>query len=511
MILRGALWVEETLSAGRGIGRKEHGYAGPDRRARTAAAGSTLAFATVAAVLQTSIAVLAWLIARGSISLPWNAPTLTIGLTAAAVSVAICSGLISLARFALSRDRVSLDVGVLMVVIAFGWLIPLRAVPALGSNWGATARVMALGTAFTVLGLTLAVVFRPSIDQRLNVPKRLGMIAVPLVVPAVLVSMLGYEFDGDLLRYLTTPLMATSAVIALTGGLLRRRWLVTYMGMQFLGLQTAELFGFEATVAEDDLWLFGAGMVVFAAASIGLYGVVVDLRQSFLSNQEKMTQSWTALQKARNVAMKEREAHQDRMHSLRSGLLGVEAVAWTISGATDPIEVGEILAIEVRRLRELTERSKLEITEFNLTEALDQLVVSKLRQGKALTLDTPKSLWIHAARSETVDAVHCLVDNAIRHAPGTPITISAGLSGDAEYMEIRVRDRGPGVPVKMRDKIFKRGITTHDEGTGIGLSVARMIAEAQGGELVFQQRLGGGSEFVMRLPLEPVGAERLFA
>jgi signal transduction histidine kinase len=479
---------------------------------RTAAMGSTIGFTAIAAALQFVIIVFAWLMSQGTITTELDPQTWTTLLSVVALTVTACSGLVSLARFVLSRDRVSLDVGVLMVVIALGWLTPLRVVTSVGGDWGAAGRAMALGSACTVFGLVLAVVFRPAVDARLSVPRRLATITFPMFVPPVLVLMLGYDFDGSLFRYLSIPLMAVSAVIALTGGLLRQRWLVTFIGMQLLGLQTAELFGFEAEV-EADRWLLSAAMVAFSASALGLYGVVVDLRQSYIGNEARLTETWADLQKTRKIALKEREAHQDRMHSLRSGLLGVESVAWTISGATDPIEVGQTIAIEVQRLRELTESSKLEITEFNLTEALDHLVVSKLRQGKALTLDTPKTLWIHAARAETVDAVHCLVDNAIRHAPGTPITISAGLSGDGEYMEIRVRDRGPGVPIKMRDKIFKRGTTTHEEGTGIGLPVARMIAEAQGGELVFHPRLGGGSEFVMRLPMEPIGAhgERLFA
>ncbi|MFW2380284.1 MAG: sensor histidine kinase [Acidimicrobiales bacterium] len=464
----------------------------------------------MAAVLQLAIIGLAWMLSTGRITTELDPVRWMTVLGVAAVSITVCSGLISLARFALSRDRISLDVGVLMLVVAAGWLVPRTLVPVLGYDWGSAGRAMALGAACTVLALTIVVVVRPAIDQRLSVPRRLATTAIPLILAPTTILLLGFDFDGTVLRYLALPLIGISAAIALTGGILRHRWLVAFVGMQFLGIQIAELFGIEAANEQGQLWLLGVGMISFTAACLGLYGVVVDLRQAFIGDQARMSRSWSELQKARKIALKEREAHQDRMHSLRSGLLGVEAVAWTISGATDPIEVGEIIAIEVSRLRELTERSRLEVTEFNLTDALDDLVVSKLRQGKALTLDTPRSLWIHAARAETVDAVHCLVDNAVRHAPGTPITISAGLSKDAEHMEIRVRDRGPGVPVKMREKIFSRGMTTHAEGTGIGLPVARMIAEAQGGELVYQPRLGGGSEFVMSLPLELAGAERLF-
>ncbi len=485
-------------------------YVGPDRRVNYSAAGSTVGFAAIAAALLIAIMSISWLLARGYFATQLEPRSWTVVLSVAAATITVCSGVISISRFVLSRDRIALDVGMLMLVLAAGWLVPRSLVPAVGYDWSGYGRAISLGAAGAIAVLTVAVVFRPAFDQGLSVPRRLAAAVLALTAPPIVMLITGVGFDDVLLLFVAVPLIAVSAAVALTGGILRHRWLVTFVGMQFLGIQSAELFRIESQNGGEELWMFGASMVSFAAASLGLYGVVVDLRQSFAGDQAKLSRSWTELQNARKIARKEREAHQDRMHSLRSGLLGVEAVAWTISGKVAPIDVGEILAIEVRRLRELTDNSNLEISEFNLTEALDSLVVSQLRQGRALTLDAPRSLWIRAARSETVDAVHCLVDNSIRHAAGTPVTVSATISEDANHVEIRVRDRGPGVPEKMREKIFKRGVTTHEHGTGIGLSVARMIAEAQDGGLSFEPRLGGGSEFVMRLPIEPAATPRIF-
>ena len=97
-----------------------------------------------------------------------------------------------------------------------------------------------------------------------------------------------------------------------------------------------------------------------------------------------------------------------------------------------------------------------------------------------------------------------LVENAIRYAPvGTDIDIAVQREGDA--LVFRVCDRGPGVAPADREKIFelffRAGVSAPDVGhAGLGLSIARRLAELQGGSLAYEPRDGGGSVFVLRLP-----------
>ncbi len=85
-----------------------------------------------------------------------------------------------------------------------------------------------------------------------------------------------------------------------------------------------------------------------------------------------------------------------------------------------------------------------------------------------------------------------------------------------------MRDTGKGIPDAMQHKIFEpfvqidRGMSRKYGGTGIGLSIARKLAELQGGSLIARASETGGAEFVLSLPLEiarrtlPGGAKKRF-
>ncbi|HSU54475.1 MAG TPA: HAMP domain-containing sensor histidine kinase [Candidatus Dormibacteraeota bacterium] len=75
------------------------------------------------------------------------------------------------------------------------------------------------------------------------------------------------------------------------------------------------------------------------------------------------------------------------------------------------------------------------------------------------------------------------------------------------YLEVKVLDRGPGVPPGCEEKIFEQFYRAHDslssgiQGSGLGLTLARQIARAHGGDVVYEKRQGGGSCFCLRLPM----------
>jgi signal transduction histidine kinase len=80
--------------------------------------------------------------------------------------------------------------------------------------------------------------------------------------------------------------------------------------------------------------------------------------------------------------------------------------------------------------------------------------------------------------------------------------------GPLPCAEVRILDRGPGVPRGSEEKIFEKFYRAHDslssgiQGSGLGLTLARQIARAHGGDVIYEPREGGGSCFVLRLPLK---------
>ena len=97
-----------------------------------------------------------------------------------------------------------------------------------------------------------------------------------------------------------------------------------------------------------------------------------------------------------------------------------------------------------------------------------------------------------------------LLDNAVRHTPGEG-HVEARLAATDEFVEITVSDEGPGVPPADRERIFERFVRvdaarSRPGGAGLGLPIARCIAEAHGGVLALAQSGPPGSTFLVRLP-----------
>ena len=94
-----------------------------------------------------------------------------------------------------------------------------------------------------------------------------------------------------------------------------------------------------------------------------------------------------------------------------------------------------------------------------------------------------------------------LVDNALRHGAGAPVTLRA--SSYADHVELRVVDEGPGISTGRAEHLFtpfqRLGDRNHD-GLGLGLSVARGLTEAMGGTLTAEDTPGGGLTLVISLP-----------
>jgi two-component system sensor histidine kinase HydH len=68
------------------------------------------------------------------------------------------------------------------------------------------------------------------------------------------------------------------------------------------------------------------------------------------------------------------------------------------------------------------------------------------------------------------------------------------------FVELRVGDTGPGIPVELLPRLFDPFISTKETGIGLGLAVSFRIAENHGGRISAENLPGGGARFIVRLP-----------
>ncbi len=222
---------------------------------------------------------------------------------------------------------------------------------------------------------------------------------------------------------------------------------------------------------------------------------------------------------------------------LRDGLLGA-LTAEQQKSIGDIYGAGRHLLTLINDVLDLSKieagRMTLEPAEVDVRELLDgSLFVVRekaLKHGLRLALDAPEKLGeIVADPRKVKQIVFNLLSNAVKFTPdGGRVTLTARrvpasdvaraeawgrtlpLAGTPaeRYLEVAVEDNGPGMAAADLQRLFipftqlDSGPTKHFEGTGLGLSLVRRLAELHGGAVAVRSELGKGSTFAVWLPVE---------
>ena len=141
-------------------------------------------------------------------------------------------------------------------------------------------------------------------------------------------------------------------------------------------------------------------------------------------------------------------------------------------------------------------------------EAVDRVASSAQRRGVPIEwTPTDADLWVHGDRRQLVSAVHNLLENAVKYSDkGAPVRLDARSAASGSAVEIRVIDRGIGIPMRDRERIFERfyrvdrARARDTGGTGLGLAIVRHVAVNHGGDVHVESLEGQGSTFALRLP-----------
>jgi signal transduction histidine kinase len=222
-------------------------------------------------------------------------------------------------------------------------------------------------------------------------------------------------------------------------------------------------------------------------------------------------------------------------HELRTPLAGMLGALATLSARegqlTDPqrqelidmaARQGDRLKLQIEQLllAARLERSGHDPAERPVVDAAalarDAVAAARVAYpARQLVLEAREVLPVRAVPEAVLQVLSGLLDNAAKHAPDkAPIRVQAHRVGALAVLA--VEDTGPGVPPADRERIFERftqldsGATRRAGGVGLGLYIARQLANGQGGELLLADPTppGHGARFELRLPMAELSFRR---
>jgi two-component system sensor histidine kinase KdpD len=277
--------------------------------------------------------------------------------------------------------------------------------------------------------------------------------------------------------------------------------------------------------------------------AVGALGIVVPPERTLTLAQRDLLETF-ARQLALNVegehlrAAGEREkllAESDKLHrvlldsvshELRTPLAVITGALENLTGATPELRAelvneGRAAARRLNRLvGNLLDQTRLESGTLKprldwcdardlVNAALDG--VRDALAGHPLEVVLPDDMPpVRADFALMEQALANLLLNATRHTPaGTQVFLTAGIERSGTRAFFTVADRGPGFPLEMRERLFKkfeRGDAAHAGGLGLGLSIVRGFVTAQGGDVMVGENPGGGAVFTIYLPHTAPGA-----
>jgi signal transduction histidine kinase len=279
---------------------------------------------------------------------------------------------------------------------------------------------------------------------------------------------------------------------------------------------------------------------ILIAGSLLCWQMLMSLRlanqaRDELQIQHRQTQSLLeVLQQERSVRMRYRDFVSLMSHQLRTPLAVIDSTAQRLrrqlnEPAQDVTlqERSQRIRNSVNHLNHLIGRvlEGLRLDEgVNGSESQIKLVLQRCnwielvestleRFGDLLTdrevrLNPPAgsaALWVECDHTWCIEILSNLVSNAHKYSPvGQPIDISMGTQNG--LFQCAVRDYGPGVPKHEMNLIFERFYRAEGNlsvaGIGLGLPIARTLAEWQGGTLRVENAEEGGARFVLTLPMQ---------
>ncbi len=189
-------------------------------------------------------------------------------------------------------------------------------------------------------------------------------------------------------------------------------------------------------------------------------------------------------------------------HDLRTPLTRLRLALAMLPASQDVTEMGADVDEMDRLIESYLAFARGEGTEqarpTDLAAVLQEVAAGARRAGAQVTVQTPGDLVLPLRAEAVRRALTNLVDNARRHA--RQVALGAARFGERS-IQVTVDDDGPGIPPAERENLFKPFASGSAGGTGLGLTIARDIVRAHGGEILLEDSPLGGLRARIQLPV----------
>jgi len=205
-------------------------------------------------------------------------------------------------------------------------------------------------------------------------------------------------------------------------------------------------------------------------------------------------------------------------HEIRNPLNAISIAAQRLIGEFEPREnseefhqfAGQIRS-EAKRLNEIVTRflamtrGKTQKTDkINVSKAVSETIrlisLSEKDDNIEIVTEIEPDLTAPIDEDRLKQMAINLIKNAVQACEKYGGKVTVSLKRQGGYINLRVKDTGPGIPEDIRKKIFNPYFTTRKEGTGLGLSIVHRIVDEFKGEIEVQSPPEGGAEFVVTIP-----------
>lgn len=296
--------------------------------------------------------------------------------------------------------------------------------------------------------------------------------------------------------------IAAAFLLIFLGTLLVRRWIST--PVQRLRLAAVR-------IAAGD---YAHRVVVDTSDELGMLGQEVNEMAALVAKTQA-----EAVERARLASTG--EMVRRLAHNIRNPLAGIRGLAeLTIKRLPTNETVREdqsqiVHTVDrfndwLKDLLEATSPLEMRPHRTNIAGWLEGIVASHqpLARMRSVTLSLDTA---HAPPTARFDAKHLehavvvILTNAIQaSAPESEVAVTSQAIDNGKTWQVSIRDRGPGIPTEIREKVFNPYFTTKPDGTGIGLAIAQQVVKLHDGSLSFETATSGperGTTFILRIPI----------